>query len=131
MGEVIIRLAVVAAVLALGLAAARAAGRFQQPVHPWVDLRSTNLEDRVVLFTSTDCSNCAVARRALEQAGVEFREVTWELEGAVQQRLGIDVVPLAVFRDAEGATVAQLAGAPRRRGLRRAIASMGESRRRG
>lgn len=125
MGDALIRVVVASGVVLLALAVARAAGRFQQPVHPVVDLRGTDLDERVVLFTSTDCSNCAAARNALREAGIAFREVTWELEGAVHQRLGIGAVPLAVFRNAEGSTVAQIAGAPRTRALDHAIVRSG------
>ena len=122
MGDVLARAGIAAGVLLVALAAARAAGSFQQPVHPLIELRGSDLDDRVVLFTSTDCRNCAAARTALQQAGIEFREVTWELEGAMHQRLGIGAVPLAVFRSDDGSTVAQIAGAPRRRALSRAVA---------
>ncbi len=55
---------------------------------------------------------------------MDFREVTWELEGRLMERVGITAVPLAVFRDDTGATVAQIAGVPGRRRLRRAVAEL-------
>jgi glutaredoxin len=106
------------------LALARAARKFEQPVHPFIDLAATDLPTGVVLFTSTDCTNCAAARERLKQAGVSYREVTWELEGRVLERAGVQAVPVAVFRGEDGATVAQIAGVPTRRALRKAIAAL-------
>ena len=119
MDDIAGRLLVVAAGAAVALLLARTAARFRQPVHAMVDLTSTNLPTGVVLFTSTDCSNCAEARTALRRAGFEFREVTWELEPALLEFVGIEKVPLAVFRGLDGSTINQIAGVPRRRALRR------------
>lgn len=121
MGDVIVRALVVVAIALAALAAARVAGRVQQPFHRLLDLRATDLPSGVILFTSVDCTNCAAARAAYTKAGIEFREVTWELEGGLMETVGVDAVPLAVFRTADGVTAAQIAGVPRVRALRRAI----------
>jgi len=122
MADVLVRVAVVIVVALVALGAGRIASRFGQPTHPTVDLAGTDLPTGVVLFTSTDCTNCAAARRALQRAGVEFREVTWELEGSVLGSSHVDAVPLTVFRNASGRTVAQIGGVPSSRALRRAAA---------
>lgn len=125
MDDVVLRFVIV---VALGLAAAMAAvtaRRTAQPVHPELDLSGSDLPLGVVLFTSTDCDNCREARAALQAAGVDFREVTWELEGRSMDSIGIEAVPLAIFRRSDGATVAQIAGVPRPRALRRATALLG------
>ncbi len=124
MDDVLVRLALVAVVGLAALGAAHLSRRSGQPRHPPVDLSGTDLPGGVVLFTSTDCSSCDEARAVLRGAGIEFREVTWELEASVAERAGVGGVPLAVFRDASGATVAQLAGVPRRAALQRALAAM-------
>jgi len=125
MADVLVRVVVVIVVALAAVGAGRIAGRFRQPTHPTLDLAGTDLPTGVVLFTSTDCTNCAAARLALQRAGVEFREVTWELEGPVLESVHVEAVPLAVFRDASGRTVAQIGGVPRSRALRRAAALAG------
>ena len=125
MDDVVVRALVVAAIAAVALVGGRLAGRFQQPFHQLLDLRETDLPSGVVLFTSVDCTNCAAARTAYAKAGIEFREVTWELEGGLMESVGIEAVPVAVFRTANGATAAQIAGVPRARALRRSVALLG------
>ncbi|MFQ5555440.1 MAG: glutaredoxin family protein [Acidimicrobiia bacterium] len=117
----ILLVAVGAIIVGLGTVGAR---KHRQPVHPAVDLSGTGLPTGVVLFTSTDCSGCDEARRALGAAGIDYREVTWELEGRLLEDAGVEAVPLAVFRDETGATVAQIAGAPRGRSVARAVAAL-------
>ncbi len=124
MDDVLVRLALVAVVGLVAVGAAWLARRSGQPLHPRVELGGTDLPTGVVLFTSTDCRSCDEARAVLQEAGIEFREVTWELEGSLADGVGVSGVPLAVFRDPSGATVAQLAGVPRRAALRRALAAM-------
>lgn len=124
MDDAVTRLVVAIVLGIIVLALARAARRFQQPVHPLIDLAGTDLPTGVLLFTSTDCTNCAAARERLKEAGVPYREVTWELEGRVLESAGIQAVPVAVFRSEHGATVAQIAGVPTRRALRKAMAAL-------
>lgn len=125
MDDIVVRALVVVAIAAAALAGGRLAGRFQQPFHRPLDLRETELPSGVVLFTSVNCTNCAAARAAYAKAGIEFREVTWELEGGLMESVGIEAVPVAVFRTEDGATAAQIAGVPRPRALRRAVGVLG------
>ena len=119
MDEIPGRLLVAAAVGIVALLLARTARQSLQPVHPAVNLRSASLPAGVILFTSTACVNCARARAALRSADFEFREVTWELEPALLEAVGVQAVPLVVVQGNDGATLLQIVGVPRRRALRR------------
>jgi len=118
--EVVIRLGVVAALLVVAVVVARAAGRWQRPSHPPVDVSDLAPTPGIVLFTSTDCSSCKAALAAVEGTGAPVREITWELEGATLEARGVEAVPLTVVVDATGRPVGQVSGVPPRRWLRAA-----------
>ncbi len=118
--EVLIRLGVVVALAIVAVAVARAAGRWQRPSHPPVDVSDLAPTPGIVVFTSTDCSSCKAALAAVEATGAQVREVTWELEGATLEDRGVEAVPLTVVVDTAGRAVGQVAGVPPRRWLRAA-----------
>lgn len=118
-----IRLAVVAAVVAVALAvravlARRAAAPvrtpgalpsrldrtdFARPDAPWL----------VVAFTSATCSTCAdVARKAavLESADVAVQEVEYGAQRALHAKYAIDAVPSLVLAGADGTAAATFLG---------------------
>ena len=74
----------------------------------------------VVLFTSTDCSNCKEAIAVLERARIPFREVTHDLEPQRFQTWGVLAVPLTVVLDGDGNIIDSMTGIPPRRALIRA-----------
>ena len=71
-----------------------------------------------LLFTSTDCDQCAAARGALKKAGIEYREVTYELEAARFERYGVQGVPLLARLRESGEQSFLAAGVPTRGSLR-------------
>lgn len=120
-----LRVIVVLVAILLVIVAARLIGRWQRPSHPALDLGDFGPRPGIVLFTSTDCVNCKSARAVVESLRVPVREVTWELEPAVLERLGVEAVPLTVVVDAEGRIELLTAGVPRRRSLQRAATRAG------
>ncbi|GMQ86579.1 MAG: hypothetical protein BMS9Abin07_2163 [Acidimicrobiia bacterium] len=115
----------VAAVIVIGVM--RLAVRWQHPSHPPIDLGGVGPRPGVVLFTSTECSNCKEALTVVGSLGVEVREVTWELEPAVFESAGVEAVPLVAVVDAAGHTELLAAGVPRQHALRRAVRRAGLS----
>ncbi|MBT8211723.1 MAG: hypothetical protein KJN71_01125 [Acidimicrobiia bacterium] len=87
-----------------------------------------DIANAVVLFTSTDCSNCSAARAAFKSEGVAIREVTWELEPGVLEAAGVAQVPTAVVVGPGGETLDQLSGVPTARRVRRMAAMLGDGR---
>lgn len=99
--------------------------RFQRPTHGRVDVHGIGLPAGIVIFTSTDCATCRDALASVRAAQAPVREVTWELESALFERVGVTAVPLTIVVDGAGNTIAQMVGVPRRRKLSRAVASLG------
>lgn len=122
MDDWVLRLVVVAGVTAVALGISFATRAMQRPSHRRIDLAATDLPNGFVVFTSSDCANCAAARQALQDAGVPFREVTWELEARVFEVAGVESVPLVVARRDDGSWVGQIVGVPRPGRLRRLVA---------
>jgi hypothetical protein len=120
-----LRVVVVLVAILLVIVAVRLVGRWQRPLHPALDLGDFGPRPGVVLFTSTDCVNCRRARDVVEALGIEAREVTWELEPAVLEAVGVEAVPLTAVVDREGRIELLTAGVPRRRSLLRAAARVG------
>lgn len=125
MDDLVIRMIIALVIGGGALGIALLTRRFQQPTHAPVDLSSTDLPWGAVVFTSSDCANCAAARDALKENGVPFREVTWELEPALFESIGVESVPLIVVRDEKGEWRGQIAGRPPRRALRSLVAGVG------
>lgn len=118
MDDVAIRLVVVLAVVAGALGLSRLSRPWQDAAHPVLRIPPGELPAGVVLFTSTDCDQCADARAALQRAGISYREVTWEIESDRFQRYGVQGVPLLAQLDASGRQLHLAAGVPTRRTLR-------------
>lgn len=122
---VALRVVLVVVAVLLVIVAARLIGRWQRPSHPALDLGDFGPRPGVVLFTSTDCVNCKSARAVVEALGLEAREVTWELEPAVFEAVGVEAVPLTAVVDGEGRVELLTAGVPARRSLHRAAQRVG------
>ena len=117
--DLVSRILIVAAVLIVALLLARLSRPLQSAAHPPLNIPPGDLPTGVVLFTSTDCDQCAAARAALKAAGVEYREVTHEIESSRFDRYGVQGVPLLAKIEEDGSQSYLAAGVPTRRGLRR------------
>jgi len=116
--DVAMRLIVVGTVVVVALALSRLSRPWQDSAHPDLRIPPGELPAGVVLFTSTDCDQCANARTALQRAGISYREVTWEIESDRFQRYGVQGVPLLAQLDASGRQLYLAAGVPTGRTLR-------------
>jgi hypothetical protein len=116
------RLALIAVAAAVLVMAVRMAGH-RRPTEQEIDLAGLGLPPGLVLFTSTDCANCAAARTQLAVAGLRPREVTWELEPGIIARAGVTATPLAVVVDGDGKVLDQWSGVPPRWWVSRAAAA--------
>ena len=123
MTEVLVRVAIAAALAAVVVVSVRLLAA-RRPTQGRITL--SGFADVIVLFTSTDCSNCADARQAFKAAGVVVREITWELEGPVLEAAGVTEVPTAVVLGAAGETLDQVSGVPTARRVRRMAAMLGD-----
>ncbi len=112
------RLVVVFAVVAGALGLSRLSRPWQDSAHPPLRIPPDELPAGVVLFTSTDCDQCATARGVLKRAGIAYREVTWEIESDRFARYGVQGVPLVARLDASGRQSHLAAGVPTKRTLR-------------
>lgn len=122
---VALRILVVLVAILLVVLAVRLIGRWQRPSHPSIDLGDFGPRPGVVLFTSTDCVNCVQARDVVGSLGIQAREVTWELEPAIFERLGVEAVPLTVVIDEAGNVELLTTSVPRRSAVRRAAQRAG------
>lgn len=120
-----LRILVVLVAILLVVLAVRLIGRWQRPPHPSIDLGDFGPRPGVVLFTSTECVNCRRAREIVGSLGIEAREVTWELEPAVFERLGVEAVPLTAVIDEAGNVELLAASVPRLGAVRRAAERVG------
>ncbi len=123
MDETLGRLLLIAAVV-VGAAVVALLFR-RRPVHPPVDISGTDLGPGLVVFTSTECQRCKVVLAAAKSVDAPLREVTYELEPGLQERVGVAGVPLTIVVDNTGAVVAQYAGLVSAGRLRRAVAGAG------
>ncbi len=119
------RLLIVLGVVVLALAVAAIATRLRKPMHPSVVVNDLADRPGIVLFTSTDCSRCKKAISRLKEAGLGFREVTYELEPHQFESWGVVAVPLAVVVDGSGTATGVLSGVPSARALRAAATKAG------
>lgn len=122
---VALRIVVVIAAILVVIAVSRLIARWQGPAHPPIDLGDFGPRPGVVVFTSTDCANCKEALAAVRSLEVPYREVTWELEPAVFDGIGVEAVPLTTVVDDEGGVEFLSAGVPRKRSLNRAAQRAG------
>ena len=119
------RLLLIGLVVVVVVVVVRLMGRWQRPTHPPVALGDLGAEPGVVVFTSTECSNCRETLTVVETFDVPIREVSYELEAPELERAGVHAVPLTVVVGEECVIAAVLSGVPRRRVLARAIAAAG------
>ena len=121
MSEPVLRALVVGAVVVAGVlvtAAARIRERRRVSNAP---LHLDGIEGRILFFSAADCSRCGAVRALLDRLRLPYREVAHEDAPGVQERVGVEGVPLVVVRDAAGMEVARFAGRVSARRLRRAI----------
>lgn len=123
MDEIWGRVVLVAVVIAAAAVVAYSARR--RPYHPPIDISGLGLAPGLVVFTSTECRRCKVVLATAKATGAPLREVTYELEAALQEQAGVTGVPLTVVVDAAGNSTAQFAGLVGRRRLLRALAGAG------
>jgi hypothetical protein len=119
------RLLVVVAVAAAAVAVGRLSARRGLPSHPPITIDGLGLPPGIVVFTSTECDNCKRVMALVAEVDAPVREVTRELEASVVAEAGVEAVPLLVVTEPDGTVVAQLAGVPSRRAVRRAVARAG------
>jgi len=125
MDDLIIRVVLVAGVAGLALGVGRVVGRWQQPIHPAVDIEGLGLPPGIIAFTSTDCDNCRRVMSMLRTLDVPVREVTHELEAGLFDSAAVEAVPLVVVTDQTGRPVRQFAGNSSKRAVRRAARASG------
>ena len=125
MSPQVVRLLVIVFVFAVALIIALVARRLKRPTHPMLSVGDVGDRPGVVLFTSTDCSNCREAIVALKTAGIPFREVTHDLEPQRFETWDVLAVPLTVVIDVDSRIVEMMSGVPRRRRLARAVRAAG------
>jgi hypothetical protein len=101
----------------LAILAAYLANRWITPSHPPIDTGGLDLPPGLVVFTSTDCSNCGALMEMLRGTSAPIREVTFELESGLFERVGVDGVPLTVAIGEGGEVLGQAAGLPSQRAL--------------
>lgn len=125
MSDQILRIVVVLAVVSVAVLAASIARKLAKPVHPDITVGEVGDRPGVVLFTSTDCSNCKDAIATLEGESIPFREVTYDLEPHRFETWDVLAVPMTVVLDRDGKVVEAISGVPRRRALTRAVQAAG------
>lgn len=125
MSDQVLRLIVAVVVVAVAIFAAFIARKLAKPVHPEITVGEVGDRPGVVMFTSTDCSNCKEAIATLERESIPFREVTHDLEPQRFLTWDVVAVPLTVVLDAEGNVVDAMSGVPRRKALTRAVRAAG------
>lgn len=121
MSDVVVRLLVATAVVAVGLGAAAGARIRDRRRAALAPLDLSAVEGRLLFFTDSGCRRCAVARTRLDDLAVEYQEIAYQHEPDLMRRVGVTGVPLIVARDAAGTEVARIAGPPSRRALRRLL----------
>ena len=123
--SIAVRIAVVLLAVLIVIVIARFIGRWRGPSHPPIDLGGFAERPGVVVFTSTDCSNCKEVLGMVESLDVPLREVTWELEPTVFEDLGVESVPLTAVVNADRQVELLVAGVPRSRSLGAAVRRAG------
>ena len=91
-----------------------------------VDVTGLSAGAGVVIFTKEHCPSCVTTLGMLETVDVPVRRIRAEDEPEVFEARGVTGVPVTVVVDGLGRPIAQFAGVPPARGLRRAIARAGE-----
>lgn len=125
MNDPFIRLMIALGVVLVAVAIAFVAKAIRKPIHPTVQVGDLGDRPGVVLFTSTDCSNCKKAIARLKELSIPYREVTHELEPKQLEAWGVVAVPLTVVLDSDNNAVAVMSGVPSKRPLVDAVRSSG------
>jgi hypothetical protein len=123
MDEVWVRALLAALAVGVVVGGAMLTRSLQRPGHPTLVLTAAGFSPGIVMFTSTDCTTCKDALSAVRPLDVPLREVTWELEAQVLERLEVSAVPLTVFVGPGDAVIDQIVGVPSARRLARAEAA--------
>ncbi len=124
MSDPLVRLLILALVVG-GAAGVAYLLRRNTTYHPPVDILGLGLPAGLVVFTSTECVRCREVLAVAKTLDVPLREVTYEIESDLQERVGVIGVPLTLVIDETGKLVGQLAGAVSRSRLRRALRRTG------
>ena len=124
MADAGLRLALVVAVIVIAAVVAIVARR-RGSYHHALDIEGAGFDPGLVIFTSTDCRRCKEVLEVAKATGAPLREVTYELEAGLQERLGVTGVPLTLVVDSTGKAAAQFAGSIHPRRLGRALARSG------
>jgi glutaredoxin len=120
LGRLLLVVVVVAVAAGLGMLAKR-----KLATHQPVDIGGVGFEPGLVVFTSTACHRCKEVLAAAKATGVPLREVTYELEADLQERVGVTGVPLTLVIDGSGRLDRRFAGPVGRHRLQRALRRAG------
>lgn len=120
-GRTLVVVVIIAGAVGIGLLATKV----RRPHHPPADVTGLGPTPGIVIFTSTDCASCREALEIVRAQELPVREVTHELEASRLEAAGVAAVPLTVVLAADGRSIAQFAGVPPRRALRKAVARAG------
>lgn len=123
MADPVLRIALIAAVIAIAVTVGLLSRR--RPYHAPIDVTGAGFGPGLVVFTASQCERCGAVLAAAKASGAPLREVTYEIEAALQERLGVTGVPLTLVIDRAGKVSAQFAGLVTERRLRRALAAAG------
>jgi len=91
-----------------------------------VDVTGLIAGSGIVIFTKDDCPSCVTTLALLETVTGQVCRFRAEDEPEVFEERGVTGVPVTVVVGASGRPVAQFAGVPSERALKRAIALAGE-----
>jgi hypothetical protein len=116
-----VRLLLVAGTLTVAILVAFVVNRLRKPPHPALSVQDEGERPGVVLFTALECSMCKDTIAVLRSRGIQFREITHELEPQRFERWGVLAVPLTVVLDEDGIVVDAVAGVPSQRRLTSAL----------
>lgn len=125
MSDVVVRLAIVAIIVAAAGIGALLIGRMVRPPHPEIVVGEVGDRPGVVMFTATTCSTCKAAIAHVEGLGIPFREITDELEQPQFEAWGIVAVPVTVVIASDDSVVATFSGIPPKRALTAAVRTAG------
>lgn len=125
MDDQAVRIGITLVVLGVAVLVAAIARKVKTPAHPDITIGDVGDRPGVVLFTSTDCSNCKDAIAVLKKESIPFREVTHDLEPQRFETWSVVAVPLTVILDKDSRVVEMMSGVPPLRRLLRAVAAAG------
>jgi hypothetical protein len=124
MGDLLVRLLLIGAVVGVAAGLGYLA-RGKLANHPSVSIDGFDLGPGLVVFTSTECVRCKQVITAARATGAPLREITYELEASLQERMGVTGVPLTLVIDRSGRLRSQFAGRVTEARLSRALRRAG------